>query len=175
MNDETLALEWEVFQTIILPRAEKLGPLYPQAIWAAAVVHWFDADLLAAMLDEPPEGERQRAEADSLLAWLAERPFIERYYAPFAAPDVPLYAMHERSRSALLAQLKQDPPLPRTEPMCSGLPPAQVAGGGCGTANEDGRTTNDGRRTTTNDRRTATGALFRDAVSRAGGGGSQGF
>ena len=72
------------------------GPAGAAALLAAAVPHWFDAPLLAALL------EASEPEAAGRLARLAEYSFVSQ-----RADGAYLY--HETTRSGLLARVKADP------------------------------------------------------------------
>jgi len=80
--------EWLVMQ---LSLANMAAPLR-QAVWAAAIPHWFDAGFLAALLDEEDE------QAYELYQALQVPSFVE----PFPGRG---YNLHERSRALLLQKL----------------------------------------------------------------------
>ena len=83
--------EWLVMQFSL----DNMAPAVREAVWAAAIPHWFDADFLAALLDE--RGER----AQELYQALQEFSFVEVF--PGRG-----YNLHERSRALLLGRLWQD-------------------------------------------------------------------
>ncbi|MBE9472161.1 MAG: hypothetical protein IMY75_08670, partial [Chloroflexi bacterium] len=83
--------EWLVMQFSL----DNMTPAVREAVWAAAIPHWFDADFLAALLDE--RGER----AEELYQALQEFSFVEVF--PGRG-----YNLHERSRALLLGRLWQD-------------------------------------------------------------------
>ena len=94
MPEKTQAeLDWEALQ-IVLARAVEANPRYPDAVRAAAIPHWFDAEILAALLGDD-------ADAPALLTWLTQRPFVERY-------GERAYALHERTRDMLRSRLWAD-------------------------------------------------------------------
>jgi len=103
-----LDLEWEMMQTI-LARAQETNPSYAEALWAAAVLHWFDEQVLAALLPPP---QPSPASEGGAFSWLIARPFVERYYQAAPADSPPRYNLHERTRRVLLSHLKSDD-LPR--------------------------------------------------------------
>lgn len=83
--------EWLVMQFSL----DNLDPGVRDAVWAAAIPHWFDVNFLAALLDKPDLG--------SLLDFrsLTALSFVELF------PDRG-YNLHERSRALLLRRLWQD-------------------------------------------------------------------
>jgi tetratricopeptide (TPR) repeat protein len=81
--------DWLVTETLL----ESLPAELRQAAWAAAVPHWFDASILAALLDREPE------ECAALYADLQALPFVE----PFEARGG--QNVHEVTRTAMLAKL----------------------------------------------------------------------
>jgi tetratricopeptide (TPR) repeat protein len=72
-----------------------LEPAAREAVWAAAIPHWFDADFLAALLARP------LAEIGPIYEQLSGLSFIERF--PERGHDV-----HERTRALLLNRLWRD-------------------------------------------------------------------
>ena len=80
---------WLVTQALL----DSLPPALRQAAWAAAVPHWFDADILAALLQRPA------GECAALYAELQNLPFVE----PFEARRG--HNVHEVTRAALLDHL----------------------------------------------------------------------
>jgi tetratricopeptide (TPR) repeat protein len=99
MSDELLARlqaaesaeerDWLVTEALL----ESLPAELQQATWAAAVPHWFDAQILAALLEKAP------GECDALYADLQGLPFVE----PFQAREG--HNVHEVTREAMLARL----------------------------------------------------------------------
>ena len=83
--------EWLVMQFSL----DNVAPAVREAVWVAAIPHWFDAGFLAALLDE--RGER----AQELYQALQEFSFVEVF--PGRG-----YNLHERSRALLLGRLWQD-------------------------------------------------------------------
>ena len=83
--------EWIVFQFSL----NNLDPIVHDAVWAAAIPHWFDTPFLAALLDTPDFEKYQHF--DDLVAL----PFIESF--PGHRDNV-----HERTRSLLLKHLWHD-------------------------------------------------------------------
>ncbi len=63
------------------------------AAWAAAVPHWFDTDILAALLDRPP------SETETLYAELQKLPFVESFEARAG------HNVHQVTRTAMLDHL----------------------------------------------------------------------
>ena len=85
--------EWVVLEFSL----DGLAPALREAVWAAAVPHWFDAAMLAALLDKPLE------ETEALVAELARLSFVE----PFPGRG---YNIHERTRTLLLERLWREAP-----------------------------------------------------------------
>jgi tetratricopeptide (TPR) repeat protein len=83
--------EWIVLQFSL----NNLDPAVREAVWAAAIPHWFDAPFLSALLDNP--GFASSEHFSSLLALS----FIESF--PGRG-----YNVHERTRALLLKRLWQD-------------------------------------------------------------------
>ena len=81
--------DWLVTEALL----ESLPAELRQAAWAAAVPHWFDASILAALLEKPPE------ECAALYTELQTLPFVE----PFEARAG--HNVHEVTRTAMLARL----------------------------------------------------------------------
>ena len=81
--------DWLVTEALL----ESLPAELRQAAWAAAVPHWFDAGILAALLEKPPEA------CDALHAELQALPFVE----PFEVRDG--HNVHEVTRTAMLEKL----------------------------------------------------------------------
>jgi tetratricopeptide (TPR) repeat protein len=79
--------EWLVMQFSL----DNLPPATREAVWAAAIPHWFDADFLAALLDEPGFG------FENLVALSFVEPFPGRGYN-----------LHEGSRALLLRRLWEE-------------------------------------------------------------------
>ena len=75
---------------VIRDLLEDLSPELRAAAWAAAVPHWFESEILAALLEVSPK------EARSLYAQLIELPFVE----PFAGRG---HNVHELARETMLA------------------------------------------------------------------------
>src|SRR5262245_18492844 len=100
MNDDLLSklvaaqrdeeLEWLAMQFSL----DSLAPEVHEAVWAAAIPHWFDVHFLVALLDKP------ETETLSIFKQLLALSFIE----PFQDRG---YNIHERSRSLLLQRLWQ--------------------------------------------------------------------
>jgi tetratricopeptide (TPR) repeat protein len=80
--------EWVVMQFSL----DSLAPEIREAVWAAAIPHWFDANFLAALLG------KSEAETLPIFKQLLALSFIE----PFQEWG---YNIHERSRSLLLQRL----------------------------------------------------------------------
>ncbi len=80
---------WLVTENLL----NRLSPALRRAVWAAAVPHWFDAEILAALLDQSSE------EAAALYARLQTLPFVE----PFEARGG--HNVHEVTRALLLDHL----------------------------------------------------------------------
>ena len=83
--------EWIVMQFSL----NNLAPELQEAVWAAAIPHWFDVNFLAALLD------KTEAETQPLFEQLRTLSYIE----PFQHRG---YNVHERSRSLLLRKLWED-------------------------------------------------------------------
>jgi len=88
-NDEERA--WIVTELALAA----LDPAVREAVWAAAIPHWFDADFLAALLARPV------AEVGPIHAQLTGLSFVERF--PERGHDI-----HERTRALLLNRLWRD-------------------------------------------------------------------
>lgn len=71
----------------------RLPPDLQAAAWAAAVPHWFDAEILAALLERPA------GETAALYAGLQDLPFVEAFEARGG------HNVHEVSRAAMLDYL----------------------------------------------------------------------
>ncbi len=86
--------EWLVLELSL----NRLSPVVQQAVWAAAIPHWFTQDFLAALL-----GEESWAEFETSGGWdtLISQSFVETF------PNYG-YNLHERAREQLLARLWQD-------------------------------------------------------------------
>ncbi len=112
MSEKTPSdLDWEMAQTI-LSHALRVDPRYSEALQAAAVPHWFDDELLAALLDSIPSAlEVKDAAEDKPFAWLIKRPFVERYYQPTTTEESQCYTLHERTRRTLISHLRQGDPV----------------------------------------------------------------
>ena len=86
--------EWIVMQFSL----NNLAPELQEAVWAAAIPHWFDVSFLAALLD------KTATETHPIFEQLLTLSFIESFQGRG-------YNVHERSRSLLLRQLwKTDQP-----------------------------------------------------------------
>jgi hypothetical protein len=85
----------EVFATLLDDTLAREGQEAAAAFLVCAVPHWFDAPLMAALLDKP------EAEADSLLQRVISYSFVSQ------RPDG-AYLYHENARAYLLARVKQD-------------------------------------------------------------------
>ncbi len=86
----------EVFAALLDDTLAGEGPQVAEAFLACAVPHWFDAPLLAALLEKP------ESEAARLLARVTGYSFVSQ------RPDG-AYIYHENARANLLARVKQDP------------------------------------------------------------------
>jgi hypothetical protein len=87
----------KVFAAILNDTLAAEGANAAEAFLACAVPHWFNAPLLAALLDKP------EAEATALLARVTRYSFVSQ------RPDG-VYLYHENARTHLLARVKQDLP-----------------------------------------------------------------
>ncbi|MDM8556234.1 tetratricopeptide repeat protein [Desulfococcaceae bacterium HSG7] len=85
------AREWLVMQFTL----ENLAPEIRDAVWAAAIPHWFDADFLTALTDEPLSA----SEFQTLTTLSFAEEFPEHGFN-----------IHERTRNLLLKRLWQDEP-----------------------------------------------------------------
>jgi tetratricopeptide (TPR) repeat protein len=83
--------EWIVLQLTL----ERLSPHLRDALWSAAVPHWFDAPFLAALLELPIESAADHYAALQTLSIV--EPYPERGHA-----------LHESARALLLARLWDD-------------------------------------------------------------------
>jgi tetratricopeptide (TPR) repeat protein len=85
--------EWLVMQFSL----ESVDPGMREAVWVAAIPHWFDGPFLTALLDEP------EAEIGHILEKLVDLSFVE----PFPGRG---YNVHKRSRTLLLTHLWRENP-----------------------------------------------------------------
>jgi tetratricopeptide (TPR) repeat protein len=85
----------KVFAAILDDTLAAEGASAAEAFLACAVLHWFDAPLLAALLEKP------ESEANALLTRVTRYSFVSQ------RPDG-AYLYHENARAHLLARVKQD-------------------------------------------------------------------
>jgi tetratricopeptide (TPR) repeat protein len=77
---------------VMLFSLERLSESVQEAVWAAAIPHWFDSEFLSALLEQPGFGESQDYQK------LIDLSFVEVY------PERG-YNVHERTRALLLERL----------------------------------------------------------------------
>lgn len=81
-----------------------LNPALQQAVWAAAIPHWFDGDYLWALVGPELSDNSTWGDWAHLLDRLSALPYIELF--PGRG-----YNLHERSRALLLERLWRDDPM----------------------------------------------------------------